>query len=139
MQVGSLGGVMGVGAAVGLTSNTRQAVGVIGVGTAVWLAMKAVKPLVGRGRPADLLDEVHVRGRPQTGLGYPSGHAAVATTLALVTTTTTPGRLVALAIAGLTGTSRMYVGAHLPLDVVGGYAAGALVGAISGRVVRSGR
>ena len=37
-----------------------------------------------------------------------------------------PMRIVALTVAGLTGFARMYVGAHLPLDIVGGVAIGSL-------------
>jgi undecaprenyl-diphosphatase len=136
MQAGSLGGVFATAGAVHLSGRPRRAAGVLGVGTAVWLAMKIVKPLIGRGRPHDLLDGVVVRGRPQTGLGYPSGHAAVSTTLALITTATGWRRQAALGVAASAGTSRMYVGAHLPLDVVGGFAAGAMAGSIAGNAVR---
>ena len=131
MQAGSLGGVLAIGGATGLLAGSRPAGRVIGVGTAVWLLMKLVKPLVGRGRPADLLDGVTVRGRPQTGLGYPSGHAAVSTTIALAAAPSSPLRMAGLAVAAAAGTSRMYVGAHLPLDVAGGYAAGALAGSVA--------
>jgi undecaprenyl-diphosphatase len=134
MQAGSLGGVFAVTGVVGARQGSRRAAGVFGVGGAVWFAMKIVKPLVGRGRPDDLLDGVTVRGQPQTGLGYPSGHAAVSTTLALVATTGGPARVAALAVAAVAGTSRMYVGAHLPLDVVGGFAAGALAGSVGSRL-----
>ena len=117
----------------------REAIIVLALGTAIWLGVKLVKPLIGRGRPADHLDGVAVRGQPQSGLGYPSGHAAVSTALALTATSPGPMRLLGLSIAAVAGSSRMYVGAHLPLDVAGGYAAGALVGSVGGRLVRSGR
>jgi undecaprenyl-diphosphatase len=96
----------------------------------VWAGVKAIKPLVGRGRPACHLDGVSIRGQQQSGLGYPSGHAAVATTLAIVAASRlSPGaRLVAAALAATTGGARIYVGAHLPLDVVGGAAVGVLAG-----------
>jgi membrane-associated phospholipid phosphatase len=44
-----------------------------------------------------------------------------------------------LAVAAITGTARMYVGAHLPLDVVGGYAIGALCGQLTNAAVDRGR
>ncbi len=47
----------------------------------------------------------------------------------LVWPVTQMGALGALLGAAATGASRMYVGAHLPLDIVGGAAAGWLVGA----------
>ncbi len=89
--------------------------------------MKLVKPLVARGRPAALLGDVRVRGRAQTGLGFPSGRGAVSTTIALLIPWTDPAaRRVALAGAAVVGTAQVDVGARLPLGVVGGLAIGAL-------------
>ena len=131
MQTGTLGSVIVAGAAVARTESARRSAGVLAVGSAVWIGMKLLKPVVGRGRPDELLDDVIVRGRPQTGLGYPSGHAAVATVLALVAPVPRPARWGLLGLAGLAGAGRVYVGAHLPLDVVGGLAAGTLAAAVS--------
>jgi glycosyltransferase 2 family protein len=128
MQAGSLGAVFVVAGAVGRRSGRRGAMVVAGVGTAVWGGVKLVKPAVGRGRPAAHLSDVHVRGPEQTGLGYPSGHAAVSLSLALVAPTRCGWLRAGLALAGLTGLARMYVGAHLPLDVLGGYGVGVLAG-----------
>ena len=106
MQAGSLGGV------VAATTRSKR-VGM--AGATAWVAAKAVKPFVGRARPAS----ARVLGREQSGLGYPSGHAAVAAAMAY----TGPSRAAWL-LAGVVGASRMYVGAHLPLDVAGGAALG---------------
>lgn len=67
-------------------------------------------------------------GRP-TGLGYLSGHAAVSTALVLATLPHLGrrARWLALAAAPTVGLSRIFVGAHLPLDVVGGASLGVLV------------
>lgn len=128
MQSGSLAAVFVVAAGLFQRGNPA-AVRALVAGTAVWGGVKVVKPLVGRGRPAHHLDDVVVRGAPQTGLGFPSGHAAVATVLALTSTSpATPARWVAGTIALTTGLARMYVGAHLPADVLGGLAIGVLVG-----------
>jgi undecaprenyl-diphosphatase len=64
------------------------------------------------------------------GRGYVSGHAAVVT---LLVTLTWPylsrnGRIVAVALAVAVCLARVYVGAHLPLDIVGGAALGLAVG-----------
>jgi len=96
-------------------------------GSAAWVGVKLIKPVVGRGRPDQHLDDVVIRGHPQSGLGYPSGHAAVAVALAMSAIPPGPARLLALAGAAAVGTTRIHVGAHLPLDVVGGFAAGAIV------------
>ena len=69
-----------------------------------------------------------VRGPAQGGLGYPSGHAAVSVALGILATSSTRARAIALSAAALTGLSRIYVGAHMPLDVLGGFAAGWLAG-----------
>lgn len=134
MQAGSLGAVGVASAATVGRGGRGPAAVVLAVGTGVWAGVKLVKPLVGRGRPTEYLADVIVRGAPQTGLGYPSGHAAVATTLAMLTTHDRRSRAAALAVAGAVGCARMYSGAHLPLDVVGGVAAGALAGLVAGRI-----
>ena len=128
MQAGSLGAVFIVAGAV-RSRRDGTATRVLLAGTAAWCGAKVLKPLVGRGRPAAYLDDVIIRGSVQTGLGFPSGHAAVAMTLALVATPTAgPIRVGALVGAITTGVARLYVGAHLPLDVVGGLAIGVLIG-----------
>jgi len=48
----------------------------------IYLIAKVVKVFIQRGRPQTLLDDVHVLGEPAGGLGYVSGHAAVAVALA---------------------------------------------------------
>ncbi len=139
MQAGSLAGVFvvselmvrrrpGGGPAARITALT---------GTAVWGGVKALKPLVGRGRPEDHLVDVAVRGHAQSGLGYPSGHAAVSLAVALSATHRRPPieRAAALGVAAATGWARMYVGAHLPLDVVGGFAVGTLSGRVAERLM----
>jgi membrane-associated phospholipid phosphatase len=102
----------------------------IGGGLVYWLA-KVVKHQVTRGRPFQLLPNVHIHGAASLGLGFPSGHAAVAV---LVATVCWPylrrrGRIVAATLAVLVCLARMYVGAHLPLDILAGAALGLAVGA----------
>lgn len=135
MQMGSLASVFVAAAHARHRAGDREALEIAAVGTAVWGGIKLIKPLVGRGRPAAHLDGVHVRGHPQTGLGYPSGHAAVSLTLALVAHRSATEQSWALLGAAVTAASRMYVGAHLPLDIVGGAAAGWLVGSTARRAL----
>ena len=142
MQSGSLGAVFVASAEVARRGSVRRGVRVGVVGSTVWIGTKAVKPLVRRGRPDEYLDGVVVRGARQRGLGYPSGHAAVALTLALTIPAAlgrAPGagaRLAAAAGVAATGAARMYVGAHLPLDIVGGYALGAGAGIVGSALLR---
>jgi undecaprenyl-diphosphatase len=107
-------------------------------GVAVWAGAKAIKPLVGRARPAALLTEVEVRGRPQTGLGYPSGHAGVAASLAVVLAqgSTALAGLGLAAVAGTVAFGRVYTGAHLPLDAVGGLGLGVAAGTVTRWLLR---
>lgn len=122
MQLGSLGGAVVVGV-IDLRRTSRTST--LATGVALWAGIKAVKRVAGhRGRPAEILDDVIVRGQPQRGRGWPSGHAAVSLGVALVADVPTPVRRLLVAGAAATGLSRMYVGAHLPADVVGGWAIG---------------
>jgi len=96
-----------------------------------WTAARIIKAYVDRGRPGALLDSVSFGWRtPIDTFGYPSGHAVVALTLAVVLSPYMPRwlRWSLYALAAVVGFSRMYMGAHLPLDVVGGAAFGVLIG-----------
>lgn len=92
-----------------------------------------------QGRPAEpdaLLADVVMREGAQ-GLGFVSGHAAIATALAtaLWPYLTTRGRVLSIVLASVVGLGRVYAGAHLPLDVVGGVAIGALTGIAANALV----
>lgn len=126
MQAGSLAAVFLLGAAAVRWNTRRGPLPILVGGTAVWAGVKLLKVPVGRERPSAYLDRVRVRGAEQSGLGYPSGHAAVATLLAILATRPGPSRRLAHGVAGMTGLARIHVGAHLPLDVVGGLAIGTL-------------
>jgi len=132
MQLGNLGGALGAGAVLRLTGRPELGNRAAAVGTVAWVGAKAVKPFVRRGRPAYTVAAARVLGREQAGLGYPSGHATVAAAVASVVAPHLPRRwrapawVVALAV----GSTRSYVGAHLPLDIVGGAALGIVIGAV---------
>jgi len=110
----------------------RLAAGLALAGAGVYALAKVVKHFVLRGRPSELLDDVVVRGAAPHGLGFVSGHIAVVTALALVAWPWLPrwGRWAAGAAVAAVFLTRMYVGAHLPLDMVGGAALGVAVGAL---------
>jgi undecaprenyl-diphosphatase len=131
MQLGALGAAP-VTAAVALAAGNRTLAGhLVGGGTAAWVLAKVVKRVVRRGRPVALLAGVRTRGQKATGLGYLSGHAAVSAALAAAAWPHLGpgGRRATLGLASVVGLSRIYVGAHLPLDVAGGAALGLLVDA----------
>ena len=126
MQLGNFVAIPAVAVAVAATRRYRLATEILIAGMGVWLLAKQVKQLVPRGRPADLLSDVHIHGAAAAGRGFPSGHAAVA---AAIVTLIAPylGRRARRAVILLVITvclARVYVGAHLPLDVVAGAALG---------------
>jgi len=131
MQLGALAAVPVVAGAVGLTGDRRRAKRLLVGGTATWVLAKGVKRLVVQGRPATLVPGVQIRGMEQSGGGFLSGHAAIAATMAAGVMPLVPGATPALvALAGAVGFARIYVGAHLPLDVVGGAALGIIVDSV---------
>ena len=106
----------------------RLAAVLLASGCVAYALARLAKPIVDAGRPLDVLPNVDVivRGAIAQGLGYPSGHSAVSAALAFAALPYLNGRykwlllLVPLAV----GFGRIYVGAHLPLDVLGGWAIG---------------
>ncbi len=131
MQLGNVLVVPVLAGAAALTRRYRLAVNLAVAGFGCWALAKLVKDLVQRGRPAQYLPDVNFHGPPASGLGYISGHAAVAVALASVASPYLGrrARRVAWALAAAVCLSRLYVGAHLPLDVIGGAAVGWAVGA----------
>lgn len=83
---------------------------------------------IDRGRPADLLQEFHRRS-VETGAGFPSGHTTIATVIALSLLPYLPKawRWIVVAWIALVALSRIYLGVHLPLDVIGGFLVGLFV------------
>ena len=129
MQAGALGAAPAAAAVAWVAGERRLAAQLAAAGTTTWALSKVVKRLVRRDRPDGLLAGVSVRGERASGLGYLSGHAGVATALALTLVPRLGYRRAtpALVGAGIVGLTRIYVGAHLPLDVAGGTALGLLV------------
>jgi len=129
------GNVLAVGVASVVVAATRRfwlAANLAITGVGVWLAARWIKHEVGRERPADLLDGVHLRGPHDNGLGFVSGHAAVAVAIATLIVPYLGRRLrwIAVLVAALVCGSRLYVGAHLPFDVIGGAALGWAAGSL---------
>ena len=138
MQAGSLAAV-GVASAAAWPKDRRTSATLAGAGTAAWALAKLTKRFVRRGRPAQHLEDVQIHGSAQRGLGFPSGHSAVATTLALVASPVLPpaARRAAWVGVGVVAAGRQYVGAHLPFDIVGGFALGVMCGTAGRAASRS--
>jgi undecaprenyl-diphosphatase len=130
MQAGTFITVPLVAAGAFLAGRRALAARVMIAGTGAWLGAKVIKPYGGRERPSGVVgDGVRLREGIQGDLGWVSGHTAVATTLALVLSDDLPGWTVPIltAVVATTGYGRMYVGAHLPDDVVGGAGLGLVI------------
>ncbi|MCU1427909.1 MAG: hypothetical protein JWL83_1909 [Actinomycetia bacterium] len=132
MQLGSLAGsLVVVVVTFVVTRQRRLTLTALGGSQVAWWSAKAVKALVARGRPSALL--VDVKRREQaTGVGYVSGHAAVAFALATVVAPSIPRawRPGAFGLASVVAFARLYSSAHLPLDAVGGAGLGVLSGTV---------
>lgn len=120
--------------------NTR----VVGVVAAGSLAMNAIitnlvlKPLVDRIRPYEVLADLELLISKQTDSSFPSGHTAASFAVAVVCLKLLPRGygISAMVLAVIIAFSRLYVGVHYPLDVLGGIVIGmgcALVGCMAYR------
>jgi undecaprenyl-diphosphatase len=132
MQLGDVLVVPVLAGVAALTRRYRLAVNLAVAGFGCYFLAILVKSLVDRGRPSQYLPDINPHGPAATGLGYVSGHAAVAVALASVASPylSRRARRVAWTLATVVCLSRVYVGVHWPLDVIGGAAVGFAVGAV---------
>jgi membrane-associated phospholipid phosphatase len=148
MWVLQLTGVTGTAVVVALIAVWRRryrlAVALVVLVPLKLLAERAVlKMLVHRERPGSTVPGAVLRDAAPTGLSFPSGHAIIAAGIATLLTPYlgTRGRIVVWTLAVLNNVSRIYLGAHNPLDIVCGGAVGIILGCvltwIVGRPVRA--
>lgn len=129
-DLGSVYAVAGISGALGARGRRRAAGSVLVAGLAAWGAAQAAKPLLPRARPYQTAHGQRLVAEP-AGTSWPSGHAAVAASVAAVLAPRLSRRArLAVATASLAvGWSRTYVGVHHPTDVVAGLGLGCAVGA----------
>lgn len=129
MQGGALAAVPAAAATAWACGRPTLARRLLVGGVTTWGLAKAVKLAFRRPRPAGLLVQTRRRGRNEPGLGFVSGHAGVAASLcaAALPEFGPGGRRAAVAAAVSVAIARLYVGAHLPLDVLGGAALGVAI------------
>jgi uncharacterized membrane protein YbhN (UPF0104 family) len=132
MQLGNVVAVPTLAALAALTRRYRMARDLLASGLLAYGLADLVKAVVGRERPAGLPVGAVLHEGAVGGTGFISGHAAVAAALA---TAAAPylgrrSRRTVWVLAWAVAVARVYVGAHLPLDIVGGVAAGWAVGSL---------
>jgi undecaprenyl-diphosphatase len=105
-----------------------------GAGIVAYLIANGLKRVVDRGRPPVYLPNVLVHGYPvdPSGSGYPSSHTSVAVSVVVGAWPwlNLPWKVAGVTAAAAIALNRMYVGAHLPLDILGGVAVGLLSGGL---------
>ena len=99
---------------------------------AAYLVAYGFKTFDIRARPYELIDNVYVRETAIGANGFPSGHAAVATVLAITAYQYLPKQWhkPVTITAILVMLSRLYLGMHLPADLIGGFAVGLICGGL---------
>ena len=104
------------------------------------LLAHATKRLTDEPRPLALIPGLDTHGYPGEphGLSYPSAHTAVAAGLvtALWPWLSLPQRIVGAVVVVLVMLNRLYIGAHWPVDLLGGVAVGVTAAAVAWLVAR---
>jgi membrane-associated phospholipid phosphatase len=97
----------------------------------IFVEKVVLKEIVYRARPGTSVPDAMLRHAPAHGPSFPSGHAIIAFAMAgiLAPYLSRGWRLVAYGIAVAVSVSRVYLGAHNPVDVVAGAAAGLVIAA----------
>jgi undecaprenyl-diphosphatase len=138
MQGGTLFAPFVVALVIGLVRRDWFVAGVVAiVGVVTWFGAQGVKRIVERERPVAFLADVHVREGTGNGLGYISGHSAMAAAVAVVALTVVPRRWwpLSFVLVAVVGIARVVHGVHLPADLIGGWAFGTLLGLVGVTVI----
>jgi undecaprenyl-diphosphatase len=138
-QFGNLVVALAVGVVVALALRRWDVA--VAVVAAAFLKLRfeeTVKDVVQRSRPGTSIGDVHLRGDVSVGgLSFVSGHAVITAAVAGLLTPILPGRwkVVPWVVVALNAMARVYVGAHNPLDVIGGIGLGLVIAGLLNAVL----
>ena len=130
MQLGALAAVPVIALVCFLGGRRRLARLLAIGGTTAWIVAKVLAQVVAQ-RPLDeRVSGAVLHGAFAPGLAFPSTHVAVAAALATIASPylSRSGRRSTWLLVVAVAVARIYVGAHLPVDVIGGFAVGWIVG-----------
>ena len=100
---------------------------IVGITLSDQICNSLIKPLVGRIRPCHVLENVHLLINCTRSFSFPSSHATnIFTGTIILSFIYRKLRIALLFIATTVAYSRVYVGVHYPLDVLGGIVLGIL-------------
>lgn len=101
-------------------------------GIAAWAIVNWLKYYQIRLRPSELITNVQLREHIGQIAGYPSGHATIVTALGIITYPylSPRQRFVLVLSILLVYLSRLYLGMHFPLDIIGGIGVGMSVASL---------
>jgi undecaprenyl-diphosphatase len=131
MQLGAVWAILGLVAVALAFRRNRLAIDLAVAGGLAAIASRGLKAGVARARPAAFVHDVVLRGVVERGHGFPSSHCAIAAALATAAAPhlPRPARRAVWALVWVVAIARVFVGAHLPIDALGGIALGWAVGA----------
>jgi membrane-associated phospholipid phosphatase len=132
--LGVLGVPLALAAVALVLRRWRLALGLVLLVPAKLLVEKEVlKAVVRRERPGTTIPGAVLRDVPSAGPSFPSGHAIIVFGIVVLLAPYLRHRwqlMLAIALAVLNSVARVYLGAHAPLDVLGGAFAGIAIGAL---------